>query len=272
MALPADVAFSVGAQIHAYDVGRRFGILAMALSAEFAGLRLGGSAEQRRDLVLFFYLVAGGAGNGGVLGESFGSGNLAVAGAALLRRVRRHWRVGIVTGDTRPPWVVADGINLREAGRPRGVVGMTERAKGPLTRGGRYVIPGRFDVSRLSAVADLAGHGAVVGVVVCFDNVGMAHRASFVSRIDERLGGIGVNRGGPVMAQGAERLGNEVMPCTNQTAHQDQEDDGQAVQLLRHSLGPTLAASRGAGLEPLPVAESPPSTAHESFQLTFPTV
>src|SRR5208337_3454225 len=100
-------------QVHAHDVGRPFGFLAMALSAELARLRLGWSAEQRRDLVLFFYLVARGAGNAGMLRKSLGSGNLAVAGAALLRRVRRHWCVRVVAGDTGSAGIVADRINLR---------------------------------------------------------------------------------------------------------------------------------------------------------------
>jgi hypothetical protein len=58
----------VGTQIHACDIGRPFGLLAVALSAELAHLRLGWSAKQRGDFVLFFYLVARGAWNGGMLG------------------------------------------------------------------------------------------------------------------------------------------------------------------------------------------------------------
>ena len=142
MALPAEIVFSVGTKVDARDVGCRFGFLPMALSAELTILRFARSAEQRRDLVLFVYLVARGARNDGVLGQSFGSGNFSVACTALLRRARRHWRVRIVTVDTGSPGVVGDGINLWEAGRPRRVVGMTEWTKGPLAGGGRYVIPG----------------------------------------------------------------------------------------------------------------------------------
>ena len=91
------------------------------------------------------------------------------------------------------------------------------------------MIPRQFNVNRLSAVADLTGHGPVASLVVHFGDVGMAGRAGFVSRIDQRPGGICINRGGSVMAQSAEGFGDEVMPCTDQNTAQDQEDDRKTV-------------------------------------------
>lgn len=99
------------------------------------------------------------------------------------------------------------------------------------------MIRGRFDVCCLSAVANLASHGPVTGLVVHLGNVRMARRTDFVSRIDERLGGIGINCGSAIMAQGAESFGYEEVPCANQSADQHHEDDCEAIQLLGHIVG-----------------------------------
>jgi hypothetical protein len=80
------------------------------------------------------------------------------------------------------------------------------------------VVRRRFDVRRLSAVANLAGYRPVAGLIVHLGNIWMARRADFVSRIDERLGGIGINCSGAVMAQGAESLGDEKVAGANQSA------------------------------------------------------
>src|ERR1019366_4302138 len=113
-----------------------------------------------------------------------------MAGAAFLWRVWRHRRVRIVAGNTGSPGIMAIGINLREAGRPRRIVSVTEWTKGTLARGWRYMIRGRFHVSRLCSVANLAGYGPVAGFVMYFGNVRMAHGASFMSRIICRFGRI----------------------------------------------------------------------------------
>ena len=236
MALPADVALAVGTQVNLHNLRRAFGVLAVTLAAELAGLRFRGCARQRIVLVHLLHFMAGGAGQRGVLRKCLGPGNLAVTRAAFLRCVRGHRRVRVVTVDARPPRVMGNGINLRETGWPGRVICMAKRTKRALARGRRNVIGGRIHVSRLSAVANLARHGPVAGLVVHLDNVRMAQGTGFVSCITHWLGGVRTYGRRPVVAQVAKRLRDKVVTRADQDAAQDHEDYDQTLYLLRHAI------------------------------------
>lgn len=184
MALPTDVTRPVRIEVDAADFGRAGGSRGMALPAESACRRLGGNAGSRLRLVTLVDLVTLRALQRCVSGESLGAGDLAVAGTAFLRHLRRLWSVGIVTLDAGRAGVVADRINLREAGGPRRIVAVAEWAITPVARGGWFVFGGGFNMCRSSTVADFAGQRLVACGDEFFGLLGVADSAKFPTRID----------------------------------------------------------------------------------------
>ena len=100
----------------------------------------------------------------------------------------------------------------------------------------------------------------MAGPVVHFGDIGMAGRADFVSRIDERLGCDDINCGGAIMTQSAESLGDKIMAGANQTADQDDENDRKAVQLLGHVVAVPSYDLAGTRLYPLCLTGPAPYT------------
>ena len=83
-------------------------------------------------------------------------------------------------------------------------------------------------------MTSLAGQGPVASLVVHFSNVWMADRALLVSRINERLSGVGFDSRGPVMANSAESLGHQEVSRAEQRSNQEQESNCQTSCLLAH--------------------------------------
>src|SRR5450759_2358416 len=121
VALPANIFFAMGGHINGRHAlaGRT---LIMALSAEFPLIRLRRYHRSGRDLVLFRRRVANGTGNQRMIRCGFDPFNLRMTGGAGAGCRGRFRVMRVMAGYTRFPPVMRIRVDLRETGRPGGVV------------------------------------------------------------------------------------------------------------------------------------------------------
>src|SRR3990172_2180605 len=106
MTLPAQIARVVLRQADARGLRATRGAFRVTPAAECAVLRFRGTDPAGGHLVLLRYLVAGDAGQVGVMRQGLLPLDLAVAGAALLRDRGRYRRVRVMAGDARRQRIV----------------------------------------------------------------------------------------------------------------------------------------------------------------------
>ena len=128
----------------------------MTAATEFTRCRLTGSNRARFGLVLVRRLVAGEAGQAGVVRYRLLARYLAVTRPALARGHGRFRRVRVVARHARDRGVVGHGVDLGEARGPRCVVAVAQRTEPSLPRRRRLYGPGSSCVFRRRPVAHLA--------------------------------------------------------------------------------------------------------------------
>ncbi len=99
---------------------------------------------------------------------SFQVSNLAVAGAALLRRVRQKRIVRVVAFHARFAGIMKHGDNLRESGRSGRIVTVTKGTISafPWRAGNKFIR--RLDMLRCRTMACLARNALMIGFLVKF--------------------------------------------------------------------------------------------------------
>ncbi len=179
MALPADVPLAVGRQVHARNsfLALRPGCVAVAAKCARGGL--GRAAGRGVHHVQLLGLVAARARQQRVVRNSLGPGDLAVARAAIFRRLRRLRRVRIMAAIAGLQRVMRYRIDLREPGGPA-----RDRIRGTTGRRracwGDHNLRRRFSVLRGRPVAHLTSHVLMPVSVVHLDNLFMAGCAGLV--------------------------------------------------------------------------------------------
>ena len=148
MALPAHIALAVRSHVDARYSFIALGVGSMALAAECARDRFRRPAGQRRDLVLLVGLMAARTRQRGVMRHGLGSGDLAVARAAVLRCMGGFRSMGIVAANTGLQRVVSHRIDLRKAGRAGRIVAVAQRASGALPGGDKMNLRRRLGRER----------------------------------------------------------------------------------------------------------------------------
>jgi len=156
MAIPAEITFAVSVDINPRDFRRAIGIAIMTLTAEFAIQRLLGSYKPGVNPVIAWNSMARGAIQGGVMGYHFLARYLPMASAAVIRRVRYHRIMRIVTGHASLSRIVQRRYNLGKPGRPRWIISVADRAKIAMPRGLRLELSRGFNMLRQGPMTDLA--------------------------------------------------------------------------------------------------------------------
>src|SRR5450759_259969 len=121
VALPANIFFTMGGHINGRHAlaGRT---LVMALSAEFPLIRLRRYHRSGSGLVFFRHRMANGTGNQRMIRSGLGPFNLRMTGGAGAGRRGRFRVMRVMAGNARFPRVMRIRVDLRETGRPGGVV------------------------------------------------------------------------------------------------------------------------------------------------------
>ena len=234
MALPAHIALAVRSHVDARYIFIALGVGSMALAAECAGNRFGRPAGQRCDLVLLRSLVATRTRQVGVMRHGLGSGDLAVARAALLRCVRGFRRMGIVAANTGLQRIVSHRIDLRKAGRAGRIVAVAQRASGALPGGNQMNLHRRLDVSCRRSMAHLTSYAVVPFGVVHLNDFVVAGGALLVSGVLQGEPGNFTNCRGPIMPELTEGLRNQELASEHKPQNQQAKDNRQTCNLLRH--------------------------------------
>jgi hypothetical protein len=155
VALPANIFFAMGGHINGRHAlaGRT---LIMALSAEFPLIRLCRYHRSGRDLVLFRRCVANGTGNQRMIRCGLDPFNLRMTGGAGAGRRGRFRVMRVMAGYTRFPPVMRIRVDLRETGRPGGVVIVAVGTVVALSRRRGFYFRGIVDMFLRGAVAGFA--------------------------------------------------------------------------------------------------------------------
>ncbi|UCG88907.1 MAG: hypothetical protein JSW71_10360 [Gemmatimonadota bacterium] len=207
MALPAQVGWVVRCEIDLRDSSET--LLSVTGTAEVS---LGGLAGPHRPRVYLMFvrsLVARGTRDRGVVRHGLLACDLAVTSAAVAWHSRRFGRMWLVAGYARNVGVVIGRIDLRESGRTRGVVLVTQGTELPVLWCRRLHLQWVGHVVGSRSVAHFAPDATVVSGKPHLLNLAVAERALLVASIFLLVSYNRIRRRRPIMTDITERVRNQ---------------------------------------------------------------
>lgn len=188
MTIPAEITFPVCGQIDPRNFAGAIGVFIVALAAEFPSRRLirqrGARAGQMRLGYGMTFLTR----QRFVRRDALLIRNLAVAGAAILGRPGCYGVVRIMTTHARFAGIMQSRNNLRESGRARRVITVTDRAEVSFARRRGRKLVRRLDMLGGSPMTDLACQILVVGICFQLIDVFMAFDTGAITGVFDRMG------------------------------------------------------------------------------------
>jgi len=235
--LPAQISRLVGRQINPGNtsLGCSRAPPAMALPAHVPRARLGRHKQVWLLLVLLGLGMALKARKLGVVGHGLGARDRLVTGPALGRYLWRLGLVWVVAVHAGADGIVADGVDLGESGRPRGIVPVAQGAAISLARRRRQVGIRVIGVSGCWSVADFAGDPGMPRRALCLADIIVAVDAGQLPCVADGTSQHRIDGCRPVVAQFSEGVGNQEMPRRHQGADRRHEQNHQPLYLLRHT-------------------------------------
>lgn len=159
--------------------------------------------------MLLFNRVTLGAGQGGMMGNSFIAGDFTVTGAAITLLVRQAGIMRIMAGQAGTPRIVEFGNNLRESRGSRGIKAVAMSTMLSLTRYYRRIFVRFLGMIFRRTVTGFAGNAPMHGTCLFVKNIIMAFVADLKPGIYQFDCHILIDGTGSIMADLTKGIGNQ---------------------------------------------------------------
>jgi hypothetical protein len=204
VALPTKILLSMSCHVDAGNILRALGILSMALSTGFPGLRFLWGIFSRELVMLFGCLVTDRTLQVCVARQSDDPLNLGVTRLASRWHSRWFWIVRLMASDTGLNGVMGVGDDLRETARPGRLVLVTEETMRSALRNNGLILFGVLDMGSCGTMTRLARYPLMIASLFRSDFLLVAIATGARAGIPGYLLGVLYDRRGAVVADEAE--------------------------------------------------------------------